>query len=259
MSRTALYILLALLVFPLSARADYVNLTGAENARNIAEFTVEDDHVRVVLEIYVQDLAAFVELLPDEFFEESEVKPPPLTERMRRFSEETLQIVTGEGRRLQAELKLSEPRMRQERFSPFAGLINPYTRQPIPGSPEDKRVLYAELVYPFEKRPDVLTIIPPRDEAGRPAASIGFVTFHRGVTVTDFRFLSEMATLRLDWEDPWYSSFEQKAYKRWQQEGVRAFLYIEPYEVRYEVLARVKDLEAWMDLGLRGDGYIEED
>jgi hypothetical protein len=259
MCKTLSYILLALLAFPLAVRADYVNLTGAENARNIAEITVEDNRVRVVLEIFVEDLAAFVELLPDEFLKEAKIEPPPLAVRMRRFSEETLQIVTGEGRRLQAELVLSEPRARKERFSPLAGSINPYTRQPIPGPPEDKRVLYAEIVYPFEKRPDVLTIIPPRDESGRPAASIGFVTYHRAVTVTDFRFLSEKATLRLDWDDPWYSSFEQKAYKRWQQEGVRAFLYIEPYEVRYEVLARVKDLEAWMDLGLRGGEYIEED
>jgi hypothetical protein len=79
------------------------------------------------------------------------------------------------------------------------------------------------------------------------------------VTVNDFRFLSEKATLNLDWEDPWYSKFEQKPYKRWQEAGVRAFFYIEPYEVRYEILARVKDLSAWIDLGLRDAEYIEED
>ena len=38
-----------------------------------------------------------------------------------------------------------------------------------------------------------------------------------------------------------------------------SFLYIEPYEVRHEVMARVKELEAWMDLGLRGREYIEMD
>jgi hypothetical protein len=259
MAKLFRFTVLLLLAFPLTARADYINLTGAENARSIAEISVEDDQVRVVLEIFVQDIGTFIELLPDEFFRESEVTPPPLAVRMDGFSKETFQVVTGEGEHLQAELKLSEPRIRKERFSPFAGMINPYTRKPIPGPPEDKRVLYAEFVYPFRKRPDSLTIIPPLDESGRPAASIGFVTFHKGVTVTDFRFLSEKATLRLDWEDPWYSSFEEKAYKRWQQEGVRAYLYIEPYEVRYEVLARVQDLAAWMDLDLRGGEYIEED
>jgi hypothetical protein len=241
-----------------SARADYVNLTGAENARNIAEIRVENDRVKVTLEVFVEDLGKFLEILPDEFFEGSDVKPPPIAARMQRFSEETFRV-TADGEVLQATLLLSEPRMRIKRDSPFAGMINPYTRQRIPGAPEDPRVLYAEIVYPFTGQPEKLEFFPPRDKQGRPAASIGFVTWHRGVTVNDFRFLSEKATLSLDWEDPWYSRFEQKPYKRWQEAGVRAFFYIEPYEVRYEILARVKDLSAWVDLGLRDPDVIEAD
>jgi hypothetical protein len=38
-----------------------------------------------------------------------------------------------------------------------------------------------------------------------------------------------------------------------------SFLYVEPYEVRHEILTRVKDLEEWMEVGLRGDEYIELD
>ena len=38
-----------------------------------------------------------------------------------------------------------------------------------------------------------------------------------------------------------------------------SFLYIEPYEVRHEILVRTKDMEGWMDLGLRGNEYIEID
>jgi hypothetical protein len=34
---------------------------------------------------------------------------------------------------------------------------------------------------------------------------------------------------------------------------------VEPYEVRHEILTRVKDLGEWMDLGLRDDRYIEID
>jgi hypothetical protein len=36
-----------------------------------------------------------------------------------------------------------------------------------------------------------------------------------------------------------------------------SFLYIDPYEVRHEVLMRVKDLEEWIDLGYELDDYIE--
>jgi hypothetical protein len=259
MVRVSLSLLLLLLVIPLPSRADYINLTGAENARNIAEIYVENDRVRVVLEVFVQDLDKFIELIPDDFFEGSDLKPPPLEERMRIFSEEGFRV-EADGNTLSASLKVSEPRMRIRRESPFAGTINPYTRLLIPGPPEDRRVLYAEIIYPFgETRPEVLELFVPRDKEGRPTVSIGFVTFHRGVTVNDFRFLSEKATLHLDWDDPWYSRFTQKAYKRWQDAGVRAFFYIEPYEVRYEILARVKDLAAWIDLGLRGEEYIEED
>jgi hypothetical protein len=258
MKSKILILVLFILLAPLPIRADYVNLTGAENAPNLAEIYVNDDHVKLVMEVFVRDLDKFLELIPDHFFQEG-MKLPPRELRMDRFSREVFQIIPDGGEGLQARLELSEPRIRKERESPFVGMINPATRMPIPGPPEDKRVLYAELTYPFEKKPDTLTIIPPKDDSGRPAASIGFITYHRGVIVNDFRFLSEKAVLTLDWEDPWYSHFQQKAYKRWRQSGINAYLYIEPYEVRYEFLARVKDLEAWMDLGLRNPGYIEAD
>ena len=85
------------------------------------------------------------------------------------------------------------------------------------------------------------------------------MTYHNGVPINDFRYLSGPSTVTLDWADPWYSTFDKKALKRWQRGGVMSFLYIEPYEVRHEILARVKDLTAWIDLGLRGDEFIEAD
>lgn len=241
------------------AYADWINFSGAENAPNIAEIHINDDHVKVELEIFVNDMVTFDRLIPDEFFKGSGIKRPPLVERMRWFSNEDLQIIADQGQKLEASLKLVEPRLRKERPSPLAGKINPYTRRPIPGPPEDKRVLYAELVYPFTQKPRSLTIIPPLDEKGLSQVPIGFMTFHKRVPIHDFRYLSESLTVTLDWMDPWYSRFDKKALKRWQTGGIMSFLYIEPYEVRHEVLARVKDLAAWIDLGLRGDEFIEAD
>jgi len=248
-----------LLLFASNARADWINLTGAQSAPNIAEIHVNDDHVRVVLEIYVGDVDKFVDLLPDEWIRQAGVEPPPIEERMQRFSAETFQIVANDSTRLPAERTMVEPRMRTERPNPFAGMINPITRQPVPGPPEDKRVLYAELIYPFISKPKSLTIIPPHGKGGLPTASIGFIAYHKGVPVVDYRYLSEAAQMHLDWDDPWYSRFENKAFKRFQQSGLLTFLYIEPYEVRHETLVRVKDLKAWMDLGLRGEEFIEVD
>ncbi|MCK5255531.1 MAG: hypothetical protein KAQ81_05870, partial [Deltaproteobacteria bacterium] len=256
---TLCYFISIIIIFPLSATADWINLTGAQSAPNIAEIHVEDDHMRLVLEIYVGDLDKFIDLLPDDFFKQAEVKPPPLKERLKRFSTDGFQFLHDGKKRLQAKLKMVEPQLRKERPNPFAGSINPYTRQPIPGPPEDKRVLYAELIYPFTTRPETITIVPPLDTRGNAAASIGFIAYHKGVPVVDYRYLSESSTLDLDWNDPWYSRFEKKALKRWQQSGLRIFLYVEPYEVRHEILVRVKDLAAWMDLGLRGEEFIETD
>ena len=243
-----------------SAEADWINLSGAQNAPNIAEVYINDDHVRIKLEIFVNDLVKFDRLIPDEFFAGTKIKRAPLEERMQQFSNQDLQVLADNGQKLQAALKLIEPRLRKKRPSPISWKINPYTGQPIPGPPEDKRVLYAELIYPFTKKPSLLTFIPPLDEKAKTSkVSIGFITYHKGVPINDFRYLSGPSTLTLDWKDPWYSEFDRKSLKRWQRGGVMSFLYIEPYEVRHEILARVKDLEKWIDLGLRGDEFIEAD
>ncbi len=243
-----------------SAEADWINLSGAQNAPNIAEIYINDDHVRIELEIFVNDMVAFDRLLPDEFFKGSNIRRAALEERLQQFSNEDLQVIADNGQKLQATLKLIEPRFRRARPMPVPWKINPYTGQPIPGPPKDKRVLYAELVYAFIQKPKSLTIIPPLDEDGKISkVPIGFMTYHKGAPLHDFRYLSEPSTVTLDWADPWYSEFEKKALRRWQLSGVMSFLYIEPYEVRHEILARVKDLAAWLDLGLRGDEFIEAD
>ncbi|MBT8367344.1 MAG: hypothetical protein KJP23_21845 [Deltaproteobacteria bacterium] len=240
--------------------ADWINLSGAENAPNIAEIQINDDHVKIQLEIFVKDIVTFDRLIPDKFFAGTKINRAPLEERMHQFSNQDLQILADNGQKLQAALILIEPRFRKERPSPIPWKINPYTGQPIPGPPEDKRVLYAELVYPFKHKPVSLTFIPPLDEKSKISkVPIGFITFHRGVLINDFRYLSEPSTLTFDWRDPWYSEFDKKALKRWQRGSIMSFLYIEPFEVRHEILARVKDLEAWIDLGLRGDEFIGAD
>ena len=243
-----------------SAEADWINISGAQNAPNIAEIYINDNHVKVELEIFVNDLVTFDRLIPDGFFAGTKIKRAPLEERLQQFSNEDLQIIADNGQKLQATLELIETRFRRERPMPVPWKINPYTGQPIPGPPKDKRVLYAELVYALIQKPKSLTIIPPLDEEGKISkVPIGFMTYHKGAPLHDFRYLSEPSTVTLDWADPWYSEFEKKALRRWQLSGVMSFLYIEPYEVRHEILARVKDLAAWIDLGLQGDEFIEAD
>ena len=54
-----LFVLVALILTAPVSRADWINLTGAGTAPNIAEIYVLDDHVRVKLEVYIGDLEKF--------------------------------------------------------------------------------------------------------------------------------------------------------------------------------------------------------
>ena len=134
-------LVLATIAITPAAHADWMPLTGAESAPNIAEITVLDDRVRVVLEVYVGDIGTFEALVPDAWLEKSAAARPSRAERLRQFATETFRIVADDGTALPAELNLAEPRLRKDRYAPFAGMIDPVTRQQVPGPPDDRRVL----------------------------------------------------------------------------------------------------------------------
>ena len=232
------------------ANADWINLTGAETAPNIAEIRVLDDRVNVRLEVFVGNLKTFIDVIPDELLNNAITGRPSETERLDRFSREMLSIRGADGIPLRAILRLVEPRMRVDRKSPFAGMINPQTRRRAPQAPADKRVLFVELDYPFHGKPDQLTIVPPLDENQNTIAAIGFIAYHKTVPIIDFRYLSQAARLQLNWDDPWYSQFDNRNLTRHHRNPLMSFLYVEPRRVRHEVLARVRDLEGWTDLDL---------
>jgi hypothetical protein len=242
MPRSYYLIFLLSLFLCSSARADWVNLTGAETSPNIAEIYVLDDQVKLVLEIYIDNLDTFDELIPDDWLKDSSSNRSPIEERLQNFAKNKFQFITNTGEKLSAKLILVEPRLRIDRKSRLAGKINPYTRQRIPEAPEDKRVLYAELSYPFQTKPKTLTIIPPLDEEGRAIVSIGFIAYHKSVPIIDFRYLGQTTKLNLDWEDPWYTKFENKNLTRHHKYPLMLYLYVEPRQVRLESLMRISDI-----------------
>jgi hypothetical protein len=246
----AIWLLLSILFTWIEwAHADWMNLSGAETAPNIAEITVLDDRVRIALEFSISDLATFRDLLPDKWLENSVSNRASPSERLARFSSEVIQIIANDEINLRAELKLIEPRMRKKRVSPYAGSINPMTRRPVPQAPQDKRVFYTELEYRFDGNPESLTFIPPLDAEGVSKANIGFITYHKTVPVIDFRYLSSAARLTLNWKDPWYTQFDNRNLKRHHKSVLMGFLYVEPREIRQEAIMSVQDLREWTDLG----------
>jgi hypothetical protein len=161
---------------------------------------------------------------------------------MQTFAEERLQFITDEGVKLSAKLGLVEARKRVDRQSAFAGMINPMTRQRVREAPVDKRVLYAEIIYPFDKQPKHLQIVPPIDAQGMVSASIGFLAYHKAVPVVDFRYLGQAAKLNLDWQDPWYTRFDNKNLTRHHKYPLMLYLYVEPRQARLESLLRFSDI-----------------
>lgn len=234
-----------------TASADWMNLTGAETSKNIVEIYVLDDHVKVKLEVYLGDLDKFEELVPDDWLKAPVSNRPSLAQRMQTFATERLQFITDKGEHLSAELELIEPRQRVNRLSPFAGMVNPMTRQRVSEAPADKRVLYAEIRYPFPspisghnktRLPQSLKIIPSLDERGIVTSNIGFVVYHQAVPVIDFRYLGQPATLNINWQDPWYSKFDNKNLSRHHKYPLMLYLYVEPRQVRLESLMRISDI-----------------
>jgi len=223
------------------AQADAIINTRAMTASTIAEIFVENDQVRVELEIGVGDLEAFRNLLPNDLLRRMESDAPPVAERLRLFFSEDLTIRPDEGRPIAGLVRSMEGRQRVKR--------DEITGEPLPAAEgEGEKVLVATLVYPFAHRPKTLSIKPPRAKEGHVAANIGFVAYHRGLPVNDFRYLTIEHTIDLDWEDPWYSRFRHRNLWRQYNAPISVFLYVEPYEVRVEVIARPKDLQQWVDL-----------
>ena len=75
--------------------ADWINLTGAETAPNIAEIYVLEDRVKLVLEVYVGDLELFEALVPDDWMidKASAAERPSQEARLREFAQQTFRVV----------------------------------------------------------------------------------------------------------------------------------------------------------------------
>jgi hypothetical protein len=240
---------LIVLVPPSLLRPDAIVITKAMTATTIAEIFVEESSVTVELEIGVADLDGFRNLLPDELYERLGHDPEPLIERVPRFFQEDLMIRPDDGDPIPGRVSQIEARRRLTR--------DEITGEPLPDPEgEGEPVVFMRLVYPLGDRPETLVIEPPRNASGQTAANIGFVTYHRGLPVNDFRYLGIAEQLNLDWRDPWYSQFNNRNLRRQYYAPISAFLYIEPFEVRKEIVFRPKDLQVWVDLGLEGQESI---
>ena len=248
-------LLAALLLWPAAARADFVMTTKAAKSSTIAEFFVEEGSIRVELEIGLGDAIAFRNLLPDELYDRLSERlgfdAIAAADRVPRFFREDLVLRSGDRPPIRGRVVSREVRPRVGR--------DVLSGEPLPPEEgtEHEPVIFVTLEYPLHGQPPQLTFRPPINPAtGGVAAEIGFVVYHRGLPVINFRYLGTDETLDLDWEDPWYSRFRNRNLKRQYDAPMMTFLYVEPFEVRHETVLRPLDLQRWIDLGLDGEKIL---
>ena len=242
--RSKIAILLSVCAVVGRARGDALVVTRAMRASTIAEIFVERTGVRVELEVGPADLVVFRDLLPDELFSELSEEDVSAAVRQERFTREGFVIQDQYDRPLVGKVERSEVRRRIVR--------DDVTGDPLIEQPDDAElVLSVRLKYELETLPEALTIRSPLQSGGESsAATIGFVCYHNGLPINDYRYLPSRATVHLDWSDPWYSRFEHPNLRRQFAAPLSVFLYVEAYEVRQEIVVRPKDLQQWIDLGL---------
>lgn len=247
LSRLALAIII---VLPgANASADAINMSRAAGANTIAEIFIEADTIDVRLEIGLQDLATFHNLLPDELREMLNLEPAPVAERMKKFVTQDMFFSVDGERPLIGRVVEAGPGSKVKR-DVLTGTIIP----PAEGE-EPALVVNARLLYPLPPGTEKLYMRPPMS----PPASIGFVVYHRTIPVIDFRYWGMTELLHLDLDDPFYSRFDKRNLRRQYDAPMNAFLYVEPFEVRKEIVLRPIDLQHWLDLGLEGRDTIPVD
>jgi len=246
-------LVLVVVISPRVLRPDALVITRAMLASTIAEIWVEQDSVVVEFEIGPGDIKAFRNLLPDELFTRLGYTPEPWIDRLLKFVEEDFTVRADDGPPSPGRLRALEVRERIQR--------DQVTGQALPNQPEEaETVVFARLAYPIPGRPASVTVGPATPETGAELASIGFVAYHGGLHVNDFRYLGRPERLALDWNDPWYSQFENRNLWRQYRSPVSAYLYVEPFEVRKEIVVRPRDLTQWgLDLGLADRDVIPVD
>lgn len=111
------------------------------------------------------------------------------------------------------------------------------TGEPLPAPPgQTQMVSYSVFEYAFAGRPQSLTLAGPK---------IGFIVYHLGLPVTDLHYLDGAQRLELNWRDPWRSRFDNPRLRRQYDARASVFLYVEPYEVRAEMVLRPVDFVPW--------------
>lgn len=222
-------IVIAAIVAPGIAQADAVVVTRAMKATTILEAFIERDAVTVELEVGQADTETFATFTD------------PTHELPYTLPANAPLVVVADGKQLSGVLVERTTRTRIER--------DEISGEPLPTASQEE-VTFVVMRYPLRTQPRDLRIEPPQSDAGYVQSGIGFVLYHEGVAINDFRYLAPNQTARLDWGDPFYSAFDRRVLNRKYRSPLNAFLYVEPFEVRKELVVRPVDVARFAGIEL---------
>ena len=240
--------LLFFLITPVSVlRADALLVNQSMWSPAIAEIFITEGGVEVELEIGVSGTGSFKNLLPEKIYSALGYGDKLVTGRRQEFFEKQLLLLDDNQLPLVGELRQIGPSKRT--------LRDPFNGTPLPIQDNAPEVIRASLHFSYnnDTLPTQLTFY------SRLGESIGFVAYHEKVAINDFRYLLSGQPINLNWNDPWYSAFQGRKFRRQNYAPMSGFIYVEPFEVRKEIIARPKDLQRWIELGLEGKTVISVD
>jgi hypothetical protein len=216
-----------------SVSADAVMVTRAMTASTIMEAFIDNNGIVVELEVGASDEDALRALIAGASSAPSLPTPIPADAGLS---------IRADGRPLNGAIDELSRRQRIERDEVSGEpLLNEGTEE----------VVFLKLRYPLRTHPKELVLEPPLTADGYAATDIGFVVYHHGIAVNDFRYLAAGEPLFLDWEDPFYSRFDRRTLNRKYGSPMNIFLYVEPFEVRKEFVVRPLDLARFMDIDIQ--------
>jgi hypothetical protein len=230
---------------PLAARADYVHPTLAARAGTIVELRVNDGAASVLIEIDQKDEAYFANLTGGT--NKQTLSAGTIKETIQPF-----QLLDADsGRPMNGRVESVSVQPRTIRYDTMAPPPVDVRGKPLPLPEVSPLVTAVRLTYPLRGAPGGVVVVPPRrTDESTAALSIGSIAFHEGLPLTNYWYLSQPETLRLRWDDPWQSAFTNRNLKRPHASSASAYLTIEPYEVRHEIVVRLKDLAPALGLSL---------
>lgn len=233
------------------AVASVTEASPAANAPNQAEIRIEDQTIFLRLEIGQDDFDRVIEFAKKQQRElesllaeiiQFEVNGKPLKPTATRYlGTQARRLPVPDG----TEIATTWVDSFTHRPDPTASDSNEQTKQS-----SMRHTVETTLSHPAKDADRLRLKLTPFAASANdhPLLSIGLIVFHEQIPVTEHRLLSQAEILVLDQHDPWFSHFENPLMNRTLRSIVTGALYVEPAEVRQEIIIRLSDLLAWLSL-----------